>query len=158
MFVVFCHESDGSKSVPFVEPNTREAFVAFVGSIDNDVFVVFAFWSDDIGGSYTSCVVPKELRRRAKMAMMSNSMLEATEEWVQAPRVFIGSFNRGKIWGSVCVDHARDTSHIGMRKYTWSIHVSQLLNPPDQNLAKPKADHPGADDKLLRWHVAVACT
>lgn len=78
MFVVFCHWSDESKSVPLVEPNTREASVTFVGSRDNDVFVVFAFSSDDIGGSYTSCVVPKALRRRAKMAMTSSMMLDAT--------------------------------------------------------------------------------
>ncbi len=102
VFVVFCHGNDGSKSVPFVEPNTEEASVAFVGSINNDLFVVFAFWSDDIGGSYTSCVVPKELRRRAKMAMMSTSMLDATEGWIQPPRVFRGSFKREEIWGSIC--------------------------------------------------------
>ena len=45
-------------------------------------------------------------------------------------------------------DHARDVSPIGKRKYTWSIFVSQLLNPPDQYFAKPKADYPGADDKV----------
>ena len=79
VFVVFCHWSDGSESVPFVELNTREASVAFVGSSNNDVLVVFVLSSDDNGGSYTSCVVPRELRRRAKMAMMSSSILDATE-------------------------------------------------------------------------------
>ena len=102
VFVGFCHGKDGSKSVPFVEIYAREASVAFVGSSNNDVFVVFLFSSDDIGGSYTTCVVPKELRRRAKMAMMSTSMLDATDEWVQASRVFRSSFNRGEIWGSIC--------------------------------------------------------
>ena len=66
------------------------------------VFVVFCHGNDDIGGSYTTCVVPKELRRRAKMAMMSTSMLDAADEWVQASRVFRSSFNRGEIWGSIC--------------------------------------------------------
>ena len=102
VFVVFCHGCNASKSVPFVELNTREASVAFVGSSDNDVFVVSVFSSDDVGGSYTSCMVQKELRRRAKMAMMSTSMLDATEGWLPAPRVFRGSFNTRKIWGSIC--------------------------------------------------------
>ena len=78
-FVVFCHWSDGSKSAPFVELKTREASVALVGSSNNDVLVVFVFSSDDIGGSYNSCVVPRELRIKARMAMMSSSILDATE-------------------------------------------------------------------------------
>ena len=79
VLVVFCHWSDGSKCVPFVEPNTREASAVFVGSSNNDVSVALVSLSDDIGGSYTSCVVAKDLRRRAIMAMMSISMLGATE-------------------------------------------------------------------------------
>lgn len=59
--VEFGHWSDGSKCVPFVEANTREASVPFVGSSNNDVSVVLAFLSDDIGGSYASCVVAKDL-------------------------------------------------------------------------------------------------
>lgn len=121
MLVVFCHWSDGSKCVPFVEPNTREASVAFFVSSNNVVFVVLAFSSDDIGGSYTSCVVTKDLCRRAKMAMMSTSILAANEELAQAP----GSsmvFSTAEKYGVAYVgDHVRDPSHIGKRKYTWSM-------------------------------------
>ena len=113
VFVVFCHGNDGSKSVPFVEINTREASVAFVGS-SNNVFVVSLFSSDDIGGSYTTCVVPKELRRRAKMGMMSTSMLDATDGWVQASRVFRSTFNRGEIRGSIC--GGSSTRHFAYRE------------------------------------------
>ena len=150
MFVVFCHWSDGSNSVPFDEGDTREASVSSVDSSNNDVLVVFALSSDEIGGSYTSCGVTKELRRRAKMAMMSASMLDAVEGWVQASRVFMFLSTAEKYGVAYVGIHARESSHIGMRKYTWSTCVSQLLDPPDEIFAKPKADNPGADEKLLR--------
>lgn len=100
--VVFCHWSDESKCVPFVEPNTREASAVFVGSSNNDVSVVLVSLSDDIGGSYTSCVVAKDLWRTANMAMISTSILGATEERPQAARIFDGTFKSGEIWGSIC--------------------------------------------------------
>lgn len=34
--------------------------------------------------------------------MMSTSMLAATEELAQGPRIFDGTFNNGEIWGSIC--------------------------------------------------------
>ena len=101
MFVVFCHWSDGSKSVPFAGLNTRAVSVVFVGSSNDNLSVVFAFSSDDVGGSYTSCVVTKELRRRTRKEMMSTNMLDATAGWVQVFRVFRGSFNSGETWGSI---------------------------------------------------------
>ena len=45
-------------------------------------------------------------------------------------------------------DHVRDPSHIGKRIYTWSMFVSQLLDPPDQIVVKPKAHYLGVD-KIL---------
>ena len=102
VLVVFCHWSDESNCVPFVEPITREASAVFVGSSNNDVSIVLVALSDDIGGSYTSCVVAKDLWRRANMAIMSTSMLGATEKWPQASRIFDGTFNSGEIRGSIC--------------------------------------------------------
>ena len=55
-----------------------------------------------------------------------------------------------KYEGAYVGDHVRDASHIGKRKYTWSISVSQLLDPPGQIVAKPKADYLGADKKLIK--------
>ena len=71
VLVVFCHWSDESKCNSFVESNTREAFVLFVGRVS----VVLVSLSDDIGGSYTSGVVANDVWKRAKMAIMSTIML-----------------------------------------------------------------------------------
>ena len=121
LLVVFCHWSNESKVVSFVEPDTREAFVLFVGSSSNGVSVVLVSLSDDIGGSYTGGVVANDVWRRAKMAMMSTIMLGQLNNGLRPPGSSMVLSTTEK-YGVVCGgDHVRDTSHIGKRKYTWSI-------------------------------------
>ena len=113
VLVVFCHWSDESNCVSFVEPNTREAFVLFIGSSSNGVSVVLVSLSDDISDSYTSDVVANDVWRRAKMAMMSIIVLGQLNNGLRLPGSSMVLSTTEK-YGVVSVgDHVRDTSHIG---------------------------------------------